>query len=552
MTVNQPLCIKFISEANNHYIYDTESNEILQVSHLMYSMVDNYAELKSFDCESYLDHSNSACCPSEEVLKTLKVLWKCGVLKPHIPLQTSKIKGIGLPHSRYSLEYFVAEYSRMLTLELTQKCNLNCIYCCYGKYYSSHRSHGKETISCDVAEKAIRDHLDAKHSGKTITFYGGEPLLEFGLLRHLIEYAKNYCNEIGIEEPSFSFTTNGTLLNEDIIHFIVKHNISVFISLDGDCKSHDSNRIFLDNRTGSFHVVFKNIKLFIELYPSYSRRGIALTLTACTDIRKTNQLLREISAYFPVIFASAVSDNHVLGVQSIMEGCEVSKCSGLSSQAKVPPVCPDFLNWTPERLRNYNNCWSEFYATLLLSHEQAQSEWPLLFEIFVSRYRKIHQRDIFRLPCMRIPCDCIPGAVRTYCTTQGYYFPCEKVENTSLLCIGDVWSGIDSEKVEGLINSMSELVDCNNCKAKRLCSICPNDISERNFSFGSHMQNHCQSIVSDVERVLREYMGLIEKKPDLFESIQWGTVCDDWLREVYFIINDNKEICKKCANYTNV
>lgn len=81
-----------------------------------------------------------------------------------------------------------------------------------------------------------------------IGFYGGEPMIEFDLIKKCIEYAKEIFKGKDIQ---FSITTNGTLINKKIIRYFVKNKVNLTISLDGPKEVHDKNRRFC-NGSGTF------------------------------------------------------------------------------------------------------------------------------------------------------------------------------------------------------------------------------------------------------------------------------------------------------------
>src|SRR5260370_22450388 len=76
-----------------------------------------------------------------------------------------------------------------------------------------------------------------------VTFFGGETLLNFPVMRTAVEYAKRRASESG-KEIEFSLTTNATLLNEEIVEFLSDHRIGVTVSIDGDRELNDSQRVF--------------------------------------------------------------------------------------------------------------------------------------------------------------------------------------------------------------------------------------------------------------------------------------------------------------------
>ena len=85
----------------------------------------------------------------------------------------------------------VSANAKTLIIELTEQCNLRCSYCVFDDNYENERSHSSKKISIDLAKKSIDDFLTRTSDEAYIIFYGGEPLLEFKIIKELTDYAKN-------------------------------------------------------------------------------------------------------------------------------------------------------------------------------------------------------------------------------------------------------------------------------------------------------------------------------------------------------------------------
>lgn len=140
------------------------------------------------------------------------------------------------------------------TIFLTRDCNLRCNYCYEG-------TKEKLNMSFETADKVINfiderakniDYL--KNNTVKVVLHGGEPLLNYEVLKYIVEKLEN-IDEYNVV---FDMTTNGTILNSDILTTLKKiHNVSV--SIDGGFEVHDFNRI-LKNGQGTFKMVKKNIE----------------------------------------------------------------------------------------------------------------------------------------------------------------------------------------------------------------------------------------------------------------------------------------------------
>ena len=87
-------------------------------------------------------------------------------------------------------------------------------------------------------------------------------------------------------------TSNGYLLNDEISNFIVQNNIHLAISLDGSKANHDRNRV-MPYGSGSFEVVLKNIRRFMEIHPDYHDIGIISVFDVRTDLRENVRFFKE-------------------------------------------------------------------------------------------------------------------------------------------------------------------------------------------------------------------------------------------------------------------
>ncbi len=164
-------------------------------------------------------------------------------------------------------------------------------------------------------------------------------------------------------------------------------------------------------------------------------------------------------------------------------------------------------------------------------------------------FRSAHKRKYNSRFLMKHSCGCIPGAVKLFCSTEGYYYPCEKTETSDSLNIGDVWSGIDSEKVESMINYFSEVTECSTCKAKRICSLCPAHITENKMRKRSAtlISEACEKRRHKISLEIARYISLMERCPTLFSDVFGDSSSDgyddDWLRKIFFVY-DQKECCE--------
>lgn len=129
---------------------------------------------------------------------------------------------------------------RAVALNVAEQCNLRCVYC-----YAGEGDYGKnELMPVDVAKETLRYFVKEGVSQFTVVFFGGEPLLNFSLIKEVVEYAKA---EFPKTKFHYRMTTNGLLLTSKILDFLSKNNFSLTISYDGNM-SQMENRLSVDKK----------------------------------------------------------------------------------------------------------------------------------------------------------------------------------------------------------------------------------------------------------------------------------------------------------------
>ena len=145
--------------------------------------------------------------------------------------------------------------TRATTLHIfvvTTCCNLNCVYCqANSGYRCSNLMMTEET-----AKKAVDIALQSPEEELNFEFQGGEPLINFQIIKFIVEYAEK---NIGIHRINYSLVSNLILLTDEMITFIKEHHISVSTSVDGNELVHDRNRHF-QNGDGSYLKVISSIE----------------------------------------------------------------------------------------------------------------------------------------------------------------------------------------------------------------------------------------------------------------------------------------------------
>lgn len=146
-----------------------------------------------------------------------------------------------------------------ITLAITLKCNLACDYCYIQKNGS--------TMALSTARKAVNFIFEivGKSNKADINFFGGEPLLEFDLLKEITEMIQS---DPSFDRERFAITvvSNGTIFSSEIEEFLIKKNVALCISCDGPGAVQDRYRHFPDGR-GSSEIVEENLRKALAVFP---------------------------------------------------------------------------------------------------------------------------------------------------------------------------------------------------------------------------------------------------------------------------------------------
>ena len=196
-----------------------------------------------------------------------------------------------------------------IVLNVTNQCNLACGYCYEYSDDKISKTDGKpKYMNHEVAQSAI-DMLIQESADRPsihVTFFGGETLMNFPLLRSSVDYAKRKSADAG-KHVEFSLTTNATLLDEQVVDFLSEHQVGVTVSIDGDRELNDRMRVFHDGR-GSYDVIVPKIKMLLERHKTNSI-GARVTLSSgVSEVRRIYQHLTQEVGFRAVGFSPATAN----------------------------------------------------------------------------------------------------------------------------------------------------------------------------------------------------------------------------------------------------
>ena len=317
---------------------------------------------------------------------------------------------------------------KALCLHVAHTCNLNCAYCfaSQGKYQGE-----RAVMSFEVGKRAL-DFL-VEHSGTRrnleVDFFGGEPLMNFQVVKDLVAYARSIEKEKN-KNFRFTLTTNGLLIDRDVIEFANREMSNVVLSLDGRKEIHDAYRVDYAG-VGSFERIVPKFQELVAARggKSYYMRG--------TFTHRNPDFLKD--------------------VQTMLD-------LGFRELSMEPVVCApgDEAALTEEDLQTVMQQYEDLAALML--RKDAEGD-PFTFYHYMI--------DLEGGPCIykRIS-GCGSGTEYMAVTPWGDLYPCHQFVGDEAFLLGDIWKGVTNREVvkDFLDCNVYARPDCKDCWAKLYCS----------------------------------------------------------------------------------
>lgn len=179
---------------------------------------------------------------------------------------------------------------------LTEVCNLACNYCFLGNG-KNNKEHNLKVMDEAIAEKSLNVFIEESllscndnNISREIIFYGGEPLINFRVLKFIVELYKKYrIDGFCPFEITFSIITNGTLITHDIAQYLKENNINVSLSLDGPTFKANENRILKSTKECAYNDILKGLSI---LQKNNCIFGLSYTLSEQSLEVKEEDLLK--------------------------------------------------------------------------------------------------------------------------------------------------------------------------------------------------------------------------------------------------------------------
>lgn len=355
---------------------------------------------------------------------------------------------------RTGLEKRVPMQVSSIYLNVAQTCNLRCSYC-----YSKDGSYGSKKPFMDEGEAyKVIDYFAGRlkdGSDLEIRFFGGEPLLNFGLIEKVVGYAEKIRKKKAITFR-YSVTTNGTLFEKRIVRFLKANEFDVAISIDGQSGLHDMYRRYCNGK-GSLNDVLKGLRLL-------KRYGRGLRLKALVTVHKGLDLPRTFRWL-------------------LKAGFDEVTFRPLAQRGKA--------NW-----RLLEKGLNELLIHFLSDIEEAAMDPHSLgnFSPYLQRLADLQRIDH--------PCRALISSLAV--DTEGRFWLCHRFNNRRGFCLGSSGDGI---KASSKIRSVDRSRKCLGCFARYLCGggCYYHNLLETGNMFKPH-KDYCRFMKNLIEKVIMMYI----------------------------------------------
>ena len=317
---------------------------------------------------------------------------------------------------------------KALCLHVAHTCNLNCSYCfaSQGKYHGDRAvmsfEVGKQALDFLVANSGSRKNLE-------VDFFGGEPLMNFQVVKDLVAYARSIEKQHN-KNFRFTLTTNGVLVDDDVIDFANRECSNVVLSLDGRKEIHDRYRVDYAGK-GSWDKIVPKFQKFVE-----ARQGKEYYMRG-TFTHANPDFLKDIQQMLDLGFTE-------LSMEPVVSA---PGDPGALTEEDLPIVLEQY----------------EKLAELMLQRQKEGR--PFTFYHYMI--------DLTGGPCIykRIS-GCGSGTEYMAVTPWGDLYPCHQFVGEEAFKLGNIWDGVTDPDVQAQFAACNVYAhpECRDCWARLYCS----------------------------------------------------------------------------------
>ena len=419
--------------------------------------------------------------PEEELIRRVCEKYKdrVGVNEAEVRACLEDVKGLEAAGKLYSPDTF-AELAgqfkgkrenviKAMCLHVAHTCNLNCSYC----FASQGKYHGERALmSLEVGKRALDfliENSGSRHNLE-VDFFGGEPLMNFEVCKQLVAYARQREKECG-KNFRFTLTTNGMLIDDDVIDFANREMNNVVLSLDGRKEIHDRLRVDYAGN-GSYDRIVPKFQEFVR------RRG-------------------DKEYYMRGTFTHANPDF----TKDVFHMADL----GFDRLSMEPVVCApdDAAALTDEDIQVVLKEYEKLAVEMI---ERKKAGKPFVFYHYML--------DLTGGPCIyKRLSGCGSGTEYVAVTPWGDLYPCHQFVGEEAYKLGDIWQGVVNEPVREEFRGCNAYSrpECRDCWARLYCSGgCAANAYHATGSIGGVYKQGCELFKKRIECAIMLQIALGE------------------------------------------
>jgi uncharacterized protein len=409
-------------ESRMHKFYLNEKYIVLDVNSGAVHIVDKIV----YDILDYYDHKSI-----DEIIEIYKNTYEETEIR-NVCKELESIVSDGLLFSESTdisqLSYNEDNIVKAMCLHVAHDCNLKCDYC----FASQGNFKGtRSMMSLEVGKKSL-DFL-AKNSGKRrnleVDFFGGEPLMNFELVKDLVAYGRELEKEYN-KNFRFTITTNGVLLDENKIDFINENMDNVVLSLDGRKETNDNMRKTM-NGGGSYEIILPKFKAMVE------KRGDKDYYIRGTFTSKNIDFSKDALDFYKQGFKK-------ISIEPVVTSEEMDYAL---REEHIEAVLAEYENFSKEYI-----------------HIKKEDKDFLFFHFMV---------DLSQGPCIiKRAVGCGAGSEYLAVTPEGDLYPCHQFVGEEEFKLGTIYSGIKNTELREVFKNanVNNKEECRTCWARFYCS----------------------------------------------------------------------------------
>ena len=476
-----PDCYHIFEHKGDKFLFDVGSNSFCLVNDVLYKLLEIAGTKSRLEVIEYFQKEFPGGIFSE--IDNIFDKMRCkGFFSPHFIYERFQQK---------QLDVLWRHNPRRLQLFVAQACNLKCKYC----YAENNESNSRLKFMSEEIAFASIDYLIKKSRRRKnlqITFFGGEPTMNFDLIRKVVAY----CDKRGnADNKTFTFEliTNGSLLDKEMADFVLDRDFLLFVSIDGWREMNNYQRPSADGKDYFDKIIYNAQYLVNGLRERRSREKVKIRANLTSDYHDVKSVANFLESFgFDYIGIGAITP--------------------LAYEATGTPMA-----MTHEQLDELEEVQGEMLLKAIAEKASGKRPGPYINRLLnktINNAKRMHTT-------MGVTCGI--GRNTNAVDSDGNIFPCHRYVGMDKYILGNVFEGLNYEKTMGRYQEYNKnaIGMCSKCWARNICGGgCPWEISCPDGTICKRSKAECDRRRKGLEKGLWFYKEARRLLPGNFKDIK--------------------------------